>query len=257
MNAGAHEPLSSGEITVWLCRVESLSDADLAAMDSVLSEEEHARRDRFVFAEDRRAFTAAHALLRTTLSRYGGRPPRDWRFETTSHGKPFLAPPQAGDPPLCFNLSHTRTAVACAVVIGADLGLDVQECGHSADSLGIAERYFTTTERKMLAGCPRGDIDERFVELWTLKEAYVKAVGAGLSMPLDSFEFSFGDSPGLTFDGPQDPSRWRFWLAALSQTTRIALAASAARPVSHRRISWWEHDGVPASGVTLLRSNAG
>jgi len=248
---------TADEIAVWLCRVGSLADTDLAAMDAVLSDEERTRRDRFVFPEDRRAFTAAHALLRTALSRYGARPPREWRFETTPHGKPFLAPAQAGHPPLTFNLSHTRTTVACAVATGADLGIDVEECGRPADGLGVAERYFTAAEQRLLAACPREDVDARFVELWTLKEAYIKAVGLGLRLPLDSFGFSFGDAPGLAFDGAGDSSQWQFWLAAFSPATRIAVAASAAPPVSRRRILWWQHDGAPAPGVTLLRHNVG
>jgi len=255
--AGKRQPPSPDEVAVWLCRVQSLVDADLAIMDRVLSEDERARRDRFVFAEDRRAFTAAHALLRTVLSRYSPLPPEAWRFETTPHGKPFLAPAQAGDPPLSFNLSHTRTVVACAVAVEARLGIDVQESGRPADVLSIAERHFTAIERQLLTGCPREEVDVRFVEIWTLKEAYVKAVGTGLSLPLDSFGFSLGDASGLTFDGPADASRWQFWLAALSSTTRIAVAAAVERPDVPWQISWWNHDGSPASGVALLRGNAG
>jgi 4'-phosphopantetheinyl transferase len=244
--------VESDEIAVWLCRVESLSGADLASMSALLSEEEHARCDRLVLAEDRRAFTAAHALLRTALSRYGARPPREWRFETTAHGKPFLAP-QTGHPPLSFNLSHTRTTVACAVAAGADLGLDVEEGGRRSDGLGIAARYFTAGERQWLDACPPEEVAVRFVELWTLKEAYIKAVGLGLRVRLDSFELSFGEATRLTFHGPDDASSWQFWLSALSPSTRIALAAPAQKPW---RISWWGHDGAPASGVTLLRSSA-
>ena len=241
------------EIAVWLCRVESLSDVDLMGMRALLSEEEHARCDRLVLAEDRRAFTAAHALLRTALSRHGARPPRDWRFHTTAHGKPFLAS-QTGHPPLSFNLSHTRSTVACAVARGADLGLDVEEAGRVSDGLGVAERYFTAGERQWLAACPAEEVAVRFVELWTLKEAYIKAVGLGLRVPLDSFGFSFDEGPRLTFHGMGDSSPWHFWLAALSPTTRIALAAPTERS---GRISWWDRHGAPASGVTLLRSSAG
>jgi 4'-phosphopantetheinyl transferase len=255
--AGGRQPPSPDEVAVWLCRVESLEDADLAAMDSVLSEDERARRDRFVFAEDRRAFTAAHALLRTVLSRYGPLPPRAWCFDTALHGKPFLAPAQAGDPPLIFNLSHTRSVVACAVAVDARLGIDVQEPGRPADVRSIAERHFTTIERQLLTECPREEADVRFVEIWTLKEAYIKAVGMGLSLPLDSFGFSLGGASGLTFVCPADASRWQFWLAALSSTTRIAVAAAVERPDVPWRISWWNHDGSPASGVALLRHNAG
>jgi 4'-phosphopantetheinyl transferase len=253
MGNGTTAPNPGDEIAVWLCRTESRSDGDLALMHGVLSEEEQARRDRFVFPEDRLAFTAAHALLRTALSRYDERPPRAWRFESTPSGKPFLAEPS---PALSFNLTHTRTVVACVVTSGADVGIDVQECGQGADALSVAERYFATAERQLLAACPREHVGARFAELWVLKEAYMKGVGAGLSLPLDSFSFSFGDAASVTFDGA-GASPWQFWLAALSPTTRLAVAAAGARPAARRRVSWWEHDGVPASRVTLLRSSAG
>ena len=249
--------IESGEIAVWSCRVESLAEADLAAMAEVLSEEEKGRRDRFVFAADRRAFTAAHAMLRTALSRYGPQAPRDWRFQATPEGKPFLAVPQAGDPPLRFNLSHTRATVACAIAVGVEVGIDVQEYGPSIDGAGVAERYFTAAERRLLASCPRADAPSRFVELWALKEAYVKATGLGLGTPLDSFEFSFGDPPGLTFESRAAAARWQFWLAAPSPTTRLAVAAPAAREADPWRLSWWHHDGAPAAGVTLLRHGGG
>ena len=255
--AGKRQPPSPDEVAVWLCRVESLGDADLAAMDHVLSEDELVRRDRFVFAEDRRAFTAAHALLRTVLSRYGPLPPEAWRFETTPHGKPFLAPVQAGNPPLNFNLSHTRDVVACAVAVDARLGIDVQESGRPADVTSIAKRHFTAIERQLLTGCPPEEVEVRFAEIWTLKEAYIKAVGLGLSLPLDSFGFSLDEASALTFVCPADASRWQFWLAALSSTTRLAVAAAVERPDVPWRISWWNHDGSPASGVALLRCNAG
>jgi 4'-phosphopantetheinyl transferase len=248
--------MKTDEIAVWLCRVDSLTDADRAAMDALLSREEQARRDRFVFAEDRRAFAAAHALLRTALSRHGAAPPGDWRLETTAHGKPFLPPPQAGHPPLHFNLSHTRAAAVCAVATGADLGVDIQECAPAVDGGQVADRFFTAAERQMLASCPVAEREVRFAELWALKEAYVKGVGLGLRLPLDSFAFSFEDAPALTFQGPGDPGSWRFWLASVSPTVRIALAASAAPPNGPRRVSWWGHDGAPASGVTLLRWSA-
>jgi 4'-phosphopantetheinyl transferase len=252
-NAGERQRLSLDEIAVWLCRVERLNDIDLAAMESVLSEEERARRDRFVFAEDRRAFTAAHALLRTALSRYGSLPPRAWRFGTTFHGKPFLPPAQTGAPPLKFNMSHTRRVVACAIALGTAVGIDVEGPERLADGVSIAERHFTGPELQLLTECAPEDVNARFVEIWTLKEAYLKATGLGLSLALDSFGFAFADAFGLTFTGPADAARWQFWLAALSDTTRIAVAAAANPRNLSWRVSWWEHDGSPASGVALLR----
>ena len=177
------DPVDPGEIAVWYRRTESLSDSDLQAIDAVLSDEERLRRDRFVFERDRRDFAAAHALLRTVLSTYEATPPGEWRFERDRHGKPFVSAPQAGTPPLAFNLSHTRGCVCCAIARAARVGVDVERLGRVTDASEIAERYFAAEERRMLKACGADESQARFVELWTLKESYIKAIGLGLGIP--------------------------------------------------------------------------
>src|SRR5262245_17240681 len=165
-------------------------------MAEVLSTEERARRDRFVFDRDRRDFVAAHALVRRLLSRAGDTRAADWRFDIDAHGKPWVVTSQAGKPPLVFNLSHTHGLVACAVARGTTLGLDVERVDRIASGPDIAGRFFAPSEIRMLDRHAPDDYTGRFIELWTLKEAYIKAVGTGLAHPLDSFAFSFDGEAG-------------------------------------------------------------
>lgn len=190
-----------------------------------LSPDERERAGRFVFAADRESFLAAHALLRETLSGFAGVPPAEWRFSAGSHGKPELAGAHAGIG-LEFNLAHTRGLVACAVGRGARVGVDVEPLAQRADTLDLARRFFSPSETRALEACGEDERHVRFVELWTLKEAYVKAVGDGLSHPLETFSFAFDGSSTLAFGAPdgEDGAAWRFALFAPSPVYRMALA---------------------------------
>lgn len=223
-------PLASDEVAVCYQLTEGLDASTLGAMAGVLSAEERARRDRFVFDRDRRDFVAAHALVRRMLSRYGATSPEDWRFDTDAHGKPSVVTTQAGTPPLVFNLSHTHGLVACALTRGTSLGIDVERVDRLVSGPEIAARYFATAEIQMLDAHDPEDYADRFIELWTLKEAYIKAVGTGLAHPLDSFAFAFEGTSGLQFAAPPGiaTSDWQFLLAAPTANTRLAIAVSGS-----------------------------
>jgi 4'-phosphopantetheinyl transferase len=221
--------LALDEVAVWFRRTESLTDAQLAALDLILSNEERARRDRLAIAADRRDFTAAHGLLRHTLSRYGDLGPALWSFEAGPHGKPSLpADPRAG-PSLSFNLAHTRGLVACAVVRGADVGVDVERRERASGARDVAEGFFAADEVRALDGCDPEEYRRRFLNLWTLKEAYVKARGVGLTMNQPSFACLF--DPSAPAPGASESERsWSFWLASLDGDGHLAVAVAADRP---------------------------
>ena len=211
------------DVALWYCNTDSIDDADLASWGALLSDEERARRDRFVFAEDKRDFIAAHALLRRALSRYGEVGPAEWRFETNGFGKPAVAAEQAGDPPLAFNLSHTKGFVACAIMRGASVGIDVERCERGVAGTEIASRYFAASEIRHLQTCPPDQYPTRFIEFWVLKESYIKAVGSGLSLNLHSFSFEFQGDSDLRFTPHDGGSGWQFWLMSLPDS-RLAIA---------------------------------
>lgn len=241
---------------------DSLTDAAIGALVSALPQDERERCGRFVFARDRRDFAAAHELLRRTLSRFADRPPGDWTFLADANGKPYLledkalAVPGSRDSGVPrFNLSHTRGLVACAVAAGLDLGVDVESIDRSTDGLEIAERFFSPPELAMLNGCPAADRATRFIELWTLKESYIKAVGTGLSHPLHTFWFEFEGERGLRFHAPPgvDAAAWTFALYAPGASHRLAIGAQAGPAARHAEVACIE-DGAAAALAPTRRS---
>ena len=215
------------------CRpTAALDEAAIAAATAMLSDEERARCGRFHFARDARDYAAAHALLRTTLSRGTDRPPRYWRFETTATGKPVLC---NGDAPLSFSLSHTHGMVACAIGGGASLGVDVEYLDRDVNADGIAARFFAASEAAHLARLDAPARRARFFDLWTLKEALVKGLGAGMAVALNHLAFTVRPS-GVTVQAPShvDGSAWQFRLFTPASRYRLAVAVhgSAAEPVT-------------------------
>lgn len=222
----------------------------------LLSQDERARCARFVFDRDRRDFAAAHALLRASLSHYANVPPAAWTFDARPRGKPFIVS-CSGQPALSFNLSHTHGFVACAIAASGDVGIDVESIDRSADGPKIAARYYSQAENDWLDACDPRERSIRFIELWTLKEAYIKAIGLGLSHPLNAFGFAFEGEYDLRFCPPPDTqaSAWRFALFSPSERCRIAIAArtgSSARGSIVARST----DGLVTEAIRVSRTSA-
>jgi 4'-phosphopantetheinyl transferase len=224
--------LPEAEVHVWYRNTTALDVESLKVADAHLSFEERARRDRLRFVDDRREYTAAHDLLRRTLSRYVTLPPADWRFVEDDRGKPSIVGTNGHARALSFNLSHTRGWVACAVAGRAALGVDVDRVDPSRPAVDIADRYFTSAEAGSLRRCSEAMRSERFAELWTLKEAFLKAVGvglSGLSGSLASVSFAFVNPSCLEPIGlpPDERRRWRFALFEPANDVRLAVAVRA------------------------------
>lgn len=218
--------LAPNEVHVWYRLTESLDDSALAAARSVLSSEECLRHDRFQFARDRRDYAAAHALLRTSLSRYADVSAHAWTFEKDTHGKPKLSPDRCGTGlALTFNLSHARGIVACAIAPGPPVGIDVERTDPTVDWSPVVERYFTRAEIAQLDRCLPSDRAARFAALWTLKEAHIKATGSGLSesLPSPGFDLS-GDRIRLLAPANVNAWVWQFTLFAPEPRYRIGVA---------------------------------
>jgi len=228
-------------------------EADVAIAAAPLSADERERAARFVFARDRADYVAAHVLLRQMLCEVAGGRPEDWRFALTSHGKPVLANPPPGAT-VAFNLSHTRGLVACVVSHasraddrtdegpdgGIDVGIDVEGLrvrDAPGELLALAARFFSAAEVRGLEAEAIGDRDARFLDLWTLKEAYIKAVGLGLSIPLDSFGFALDGRGALQFAPPatdNDAAAWQFALFEPSKQHRLAVAIRRTHGLERR-----------------------
>ena len=195
--------------------------------EAILSTAELERASRFYFEADYLAYVAAHALVRRCLSRFVDIPARKWRFDTGPHGRPFIAP-KMNPTDIHFNLSHTRTLVACAITLGAPCGIDVETIGRSKDPLGLARANFSENEIRDLEACEGIRRDTHFTALWCLKEAYLKAEGVGLTVPLNRISFELDDPPYRQIqyrlsNGSRHP-HWKFELFTPSATHFGALA---------------------------------
>ncbi|BGE87889.1 hypothetical protein Ms3S1_p11300 (plasmid) [Methylosinus sp. 3S-1] len=214
----------------WLDLADAVPADERRWLD-FLDAAERARAARFYHARDRFAFTAAHALLRALLSRDLGGPPHLWRFVDQAHGKPALDPAFAF-PSLEFNLSHTHGAVACAVTHGRPVGVDIENASRDIDLLALARAYFAPAETALLEALVEEERAAAFFQLWTLKEAYVKARGDGLALAFDRFAFSL-DPIGVDLPdaSPAEPALWRFRSVLLSGERRLSVAARSERPL--------------------------
>jgi 4'-phosphopantetheinyl transferase len=180
---------ASREIFVWTIPVGGpLAPGSSAAQDDLcLSPDERARAVRFRFDRDRRRFVACRVALRTILGRRLDVPASEVRFEYGAHGKPALA---RGADGLEFNVSHREDVAVIALTEGRRIGVDVEHLRKVEDAETLAARFFSSSEQESLRSVADSDRDEAFLACWTRKEAFVKALGEGLSLPLDSFSVS-------------------------------------------------------------------
>ena len=214
------------DVHIWFRPTDALDAAAIDAAVSVLSDEERARYRRFHFPRDARDYAAAHALLRHTLSGLGSRAPDCWRFDAPANGKPFLVHEDAFHAE--FSLSHTHGMVACAVIAEADaaIGVDVECIDRDVDAADIAARFFAPVEAAHLAQLDDEARRDRFFDLWTLKEALVKALGVGLAMSLRSLAFTIGPDGVIRLEAPANinTTTWQFGLFAPGPRHRLAVA---------------------------------
>jgi len=227
--ASASAFLMTTDIRLTHCVTEELDAKAVRDAMETLSDDERRRCARLLHERDRRDFAVAHALLRHSLSACGTLAPHEWTFVEAAHGKPSLPQGLADRERLSFNLAHTNGLVACCVASDADVGIDVEAIVPSLDMVGLATRFFSPAEAADLERCAELVRPARFAELWTLKEAYVKARGDGLARALDRFAFRFQDSSLLEFDTDIDDasSRWTFALFAPTDRHRMAVAVNS------------------------------
>jgi 4'-phosphopantetheinyl transferase len=224
-------------IDVWYVAPPALDDAQLAWCNGLIADEERVAVRRFVSEANRRERLAARALVRTVLAMRRDVDPRSLRFDTGAFGKPELVPRST----LRFNLAHHPTMVVCAVAEGREVGVDVEPLSRHAQVLEVAESVFAPSERAELAVMDERARADRAVSLWTSKEAYIKARGAGLSLPLQRFAWTFDDDrPCLAADASvdSDPARWALAFTDLDDH-RIALVVEAPGATLRIRLQGW------------------
>jgi 4'-phosphopantetheinyl transferase len=187
-----HRPshiIGADEVHVWHLLADGVDDA--AALDAVFALLSRQERDRMAClrkARDRTLYMLSRGLMRSVLASYLGCQCHEIRFGANDYGKPILHAPDRL-PSLHFNLTHSRGAAALAVSRGHEVGIDVEERTRPVDHLGLAERFFAAAEARHLQELREEQRGDAFFAIWTLKEAFVKGIGRGLSFPLDAFCF--------------------------------------------------------------------
>jgi 4'-phosphopantetheinyl transferase len=231
MSATASSPrerLADRECHVWVVRVDEALAAGEDRYLPWLTEEEKERVGRYRFDRHRREHFATRVLARAALSRYTGVPPEGWVFGAGSYGKPHVVRPATT---LAFNLANTEGLVVCAVAAGGEVGVDVEPIVGRGDPMELAETAFSADEVAGLRATPPAERRARFVALWTLKEAYLKARGVGLSLATDRFSVAVdGDSGArISFDPAvaDRPGRWQ--LVRITSIAGYQLAVALLR----------------------------
>jgi len=240
------EPVEMHLWRISLLQPELVKDCCLR----VLAADELGRAARFRFPADRDRFVITHGAIRHILAAHLNLSPPKIRFQYGSHGKPEIAG-AGNDLNLRFNLSHSADLALAAIVRESRIGVDVERVRTNASCMEIAEQYFSAGEIAKLKDIPADQQTEAFFDCWTRKEAYVKACGAGLSVPLNSFEVPFGSAgEAAPFELP----------AAKSDEIRLGTmyvlsplpgykAAMVVEGRKEHKISYWEWRSRPAARV--------
>ncbi|MCE5268222.1 MAG: 4'-phosphopantetheinyl transferase superfamily protein [Planctomycetaceae bacterium] len=228
------------QVDLWRLSLEGIANpAVFDAYRPLLSPEEVEREQRFTNTDARTQFLAGRALLRTALSQYLDADPRHIRLRYQNGGKPTLdsSPgilPVSSDSQLQFNLSHTHGMVVCAITLRDPIGVDIESTSRRSNCLALARRFFAPAEANLLLSLPPDEQQAKFIETWTLKESFIKAIGAGLAMPLANFCFTLADDGAVTISFTQPTSEqadaWQFARLRVASDYQVAIAVR--RPAS-------------------------
>lgn len=200
---------------------------------AVLSAQERERAGRFRFPEHRELYAFSHTALRRILARLLHRAPEAIEFETGPNGRPELR----CDRTLRFNLSHTAGWTACLVTASGDCGVDIESRARAVDPDLTATSVLTPRELEDLRRIPDPSLRLcRFLAYWTLKEAYVKALGLGLSAPVAEIGFRSPEQEPALEHSPFGTGGWRFWTGVSGRDANWAVAwQGAGRLVIHHQ----------------------
>jgi 4'-phosphopantetheinyl transferase len=215
--------LPDDEVHVWQVDLVAWEKAT-GSLFELLDSEEQERAERFKFPAPRNQYVISRALLRRALASYLKIEALEVHFRTTANGKPELS----ASSELRFNLSHTQGATVFAIVRDRQVGIDVERLRQDTNVMELAERFFSGPEVEWLRSQSASEHISSFFGCWTAKEAYIKAQGEGLSLPLDSFGVL--PIPGTTklrlkvYANPEESKRWSMRRLDLGRDLRAALA---------------------------------
>ena len=222
--------LDDKNVDVWLINPNDFIESQmLEEYHQLLSLDEKQKLEKYIYPEDKHDALITRAFVRTLLSYYTKGDhyvdPTKWRFVRGEKGKPEIVNPPI---PLRFNISHTKGLIACALTLSVDVGIDVEYIKRKTSYLKVADYKFAPSEVAELNKQPRDNQRSRFFDYWTLKESYIKALGGGLTIPLDRFSFDIKSHQDIDmhFDEPtiEVPSQWQNWLFDAATDHRLGLS---------------------------------
>lgn len=217
---------------VWYCQPNDIQDASkLSAYKAMLSAQEIKQYHRFRAEEDKHCYLVSHALLRSVLSKYVVKSESQWQFIIGEHGKPELDEYEARG--LCFNLTHTKGLSACVVTVNRRCGIDVESIDRKNKLSAVAKRMFAKEELEKIS---EKDANTQFYHYWTLREAYLKAIGAGLAASSKDFFFEVNTqtlraSIHYRKDSKENNIGWQFQLGSIMSKHMLAVAIEASAAV--------------------------
>jgi len=225
--SGSVPELEPGIVHLWQRSLHA-PPAEVAACYELLSGEEKERALRLRVDRPRSNFILTRGTLRILLARYLNTAPVNVQFCYGVNGKPALA----DDSNLCFNVSHTHGLALIALAEQRAIGTDVENIKRGSDVKRLAERFFSDSERRALRRLSGAELQAAFVRCWTRKEAYIKAKGDGLALPLDQFDVSIeaGDRDALLATRPDAAEAARWTILDVSVEPAYAAAVAVAEP---------------------------
>lgn len=234
-----NDQLAHNAVHLWLVDINQFTAEHYACAELIMSSAEHERAQKFVRGKNE--YVASRWLLRKVLARYTSVAPEAVEFLRTDKGKPYLP---KGD--IHFSLSHSGHWALLAVAKAELIGVDIEEIKVTRDLLGIAENYYHPQEHAYLQTLDESLQGDAFYRLWTLKEAFLKAIGAGISAGLEKIQFDIaGDNIRAQIAAPLggDTNEWQFHQWALSAQVYCALAGKSHQPLA---VNWFDALATPA-----------
>ncbi len=230
--------LAENEVHVWLAQLNRPSLVTHYRQLLVAGELERAQH--FYFEHDRLRWTIAHGVLRLLLGHYTSNEPLHIELDKNAYGKPFIAQPTSL---LHFNLSHSGDFALYAFAWQRELGIDIEYMRDNIDYDELASRVFSTNEQEILRALPPARHYQAFYNGWTRKEAYIKARGMGLSLPLDLFDVSLlPDKPAALLASREDVREVQRWSMLTLPTPPGYTGALVVEGTGWQlRICQWKH----------------
>jgi 4'-phosphopantetheinyl transferase len=219
--------LGDNEVDVWRLSLDPLGSI-VNEFRARLSAEENDRAEKFKFHKDRKRFILTHGLLRVILRLYADVAPEELRFTANRYGKPELVHPSGLN--LKFNLSHSHEMALIGIARGRQIGVDIEYVKEDFEWKEIGERFFSPREVEMINALPKDIQNRAFFTCWTRKEAYVKATGMGLSLPLKEFDVSPLPGAATLLLSYKEASKWSMKAIDVAESYVATVAVEGHAP---------------------------